>query len=407
MINNAYSGLRVIDISQGIAGPCCGQMLKQMGADIIKIEPIDGDWSRRMGIGADGLSALAIAYNRGKRSLALNLKSPDGIRIMHGLVKDADVFIQNFRPKAATTFGTRYELLLAHNPRLIYASVSGYGTEGPLAECPVTDSIAQAVSGLANYNAGPDGRPRPIKPYIADIAAGIYTSNAIAAALYARERSGEGCQINISLLAVLAALQNGMLIEHGWNKALDSTDRSYTPKSAATVPQGVFDSADGFVMLASLNDSMFTAICDVLGLHALLSDSRLCSAAERLKYADQINEQIAGVLRQKRSAEWSALFEGHNVLFSAINDLSDFIVDPKSVMQGLLSEMVLTVAEPGGSAISATLPIAQLPGASGAPTSLTAPYIGEHTEEIMTEFGYSGSEIERFVQAGVIGRRVR
>ena len=409
MINNAYSGLRVIDVSQGIAGPCCGQMLKQLGADVIKIEPIDGDWSRKMGLGFDGLTPLAVAYNRGKRSIALNLKAPEAIRIMHDLVKDADVFIQNFRPKAAESFGTRYEELGAHNPQLIYASISGFGAEGPVANCPVTDSIAQAVSGLASSNAGPDGKPRPVKPYIADIAAGIYTSNAISAALFARERFGRGCQINISLLAALAALQNGMLIEHAWDKAFADVGHSSAKESAATVPQGVFESADGFVTLASLNNSMFATICKVLELHALASDGKLGSPAQRLRYAEKINQHVADALRQKSSAEWTALFDGRDVLFSAINDLGDFVADPRTVMQALLRDMTLIVEKSEGSIISSTLPIAQFPGVGGAAGSdiLAAPFIGEHTDEVMVDLGYETSEIERLERTGVLGRRTR
>ncbi|NYT61500.1 CoA transferase [Alcaligenaceae bacterium] len=411
MIDGAYAGLRVLDVSQGIAGPYCGQMLQQLGADVIKVEPHEGDWSRKLGKSIDGLSALAMTYNRGKRSIALDLKSANGQEIMRSLVTGVDILIQNFRPTAAEKLGIGYSGLSQLNPRLIYASISGYGTESPWADYPVTDLIAQAVSGLAIGNADSDGKPRSAKPYIADLTSGMYTAHAIGAALFARERSGNGGQIKVSLLAALAALQNGMLMENTWRRLFGGSGASSGTPASATVPQGAFRSRDGYVVLASLDDAMFWRICDVLALSEWVSDPRMGTAVQRLVHAEEINQKVAALLSQKTSAEWTALFQGSNVLYAAVNNLDDFMSDPRVVMQGLLQGMPLPFtgdstefAEPG----TDTLPIAALPGATGCDAMVIprAPYIGEHTDEIMAEFGYSSVQVERLIQSGVLGRHV-
>lgn len=406
MIQDPYAGLRVIDVSQGVAGPYCGQMLQQLGADVIKIEPLSGDWSRKMGACVNGLSALAVAYNRGKRSVAIDLRQGDGLAIVQSLAESSDVFIHNFRPKAAEKLGIGYDSLSRQNTRLIHASIAGYGTEGPLAHYPVTDSIAQAVSGLALSNTQDGARPQPIKPYIADLTAGMYTAHAIGAALYSREQTGNGGPIRVSLLAALAALQNGMLIESRWQTVLDDSGGSAATAHAATVPQGVFQSADGYVSLASLNDAMFWEICELLALADWSVDPRMSTSAGRLMHADEISRAVADRLRQKTSAHWATLFEGRNVLFATLNDLDDFMNDPRTVTQSLLRNLPLS-AEEGvglpGMAANATVPVAGLPGIAHVGSMPRAPFIGEHTRELMLELGYSPVRIAELIQTGVLG----
>jgi len=286
----AYTGLRVLDLSQGIAGPYCGQILRQLGADVVKAEPLEGDWSRRIGLARGGMTAITMAFNRGKRSLACDARHPEGRALLALLAARTDIVIQSFRPGVAQRMGLGPAEVRAANPSVIYLSISGFGQSGPDAQRPGTDAIAQTVSGLAVANRAPDGTPATAKPYIADVSCGLYAANAVGAALFARERSLErlGAHLDLSLLACMAALQNPLLIEHVW--------RGDAPATAATVPQGIYATADGHIALAAMSDAMFAAIGEVIGRPAWRSDPRMATAANRLAVAGEIDAALKAAL---------------------------------------------------------------------------------------------------------------
>ncbi|KAF7962423.1 hypothetical protein AWV80_21930 [Cupriavidus sp. UYMU48A] len=180
-LHKAYEGLRVLDLSQGIAGPYCALMLQQMGAEVTKAEPLYGDWGRTMGVPRAGFSAIAVAFNRGKRSIALDLQHAAGREVVHRLAEQADVVVQSFRPGVADRLGVGYEALRRIKPRIVYASISGFGLSGPYSDRPGTDSVVQALTGLMTANCGPDGTPQRVKPFIGDLSCGVYAANAIGA----------------------------------------------------------------------------------------------------------------------------------------------------------------------------------------------------------------------------------
>ncbi|MEN4918067.1 CoA transferase, partial [Achromobacter spanius] len=195
-----YAGLRVLDISQGIAGPYCAQLLWQQGADVVKVEPPDGDWGRHVGVVRDGHSALSIAYNVGKRGVCLDARQPRGKALLADLAQRADLVIQNFRPGVAERLGVGYEALADRRPGLVYVSISGYGEDGPSAHAPASDSVMQADSGLMYANQTPAGEPRRIGLLMADIATALYAAQAAGAALDRHARSGRGEPVRLSLV---------------------------------------------------------------------------------------------------------------------------------------------------------------------------------------------------------------
>lgn len=388
----AYAGLRVLDLSQGVAGPYCAQVLQQLGADVVKLEPIQGDWSRTMGSARGGMSALAIAFNRGKRSLACDVRRPEGQTILMALAAQADVVVQSFRPGVAERLGAGYAQVSSRNPAVIYVSISGFGLTGPYAALPATDSVAQAVAGMARTNGTPDGSPAGARPYAADIVSGVYAANAAGAALFARERSPDylGTHIDVSLLACLAAWQNCLLVEHAWNGGL--------PPGPATVPQGFYETQDGHIVLVALDDRMFAAIADVLERPDWLADPALRKADGRKAAAAQLNQQIAAVVRTRPSAHWIERFARANVLAAPVACLPQLADDPQVRHLGLLQPIPSPEGGPG------SLPFAGLPGvAPGAhPATEGVPAIGGHSAEILRSLQYDDASIARLADAGVI-----
>jgi len=372
----AYAELRVLDLSQGIAGPYCGQILQQLGADVIKVEPPEGDWSRRIGLARGGMSAITMAFNRGKRSLVCDARQAEGQALLATLAARSDIVIQSFRPGVAERMGLGHAALRAAQPSLIYVSISGFGLSGPDAQRPATDAVAQAVSGMALANRARDGTPATAKPYVADMSCGLYAAHAVGAALFARERTGgrPGAHLDVSLLACMTALQTSQLIDHVW--------RGDTPAPPATVPQGIYATADGHIALAAMSDAMFAAIGDVVGRPAWRHDPRMVSAADRLAAAPLIEAELTALLRTRSSDDWVAAFTARGVLAGEVRHSARLLDDAQVRHLGLLQP----IEHPDGAALP-PLPGAGVPGLPADPASLgpRAPRLGEHTAEILHE----------------------
>ncbi|MBV7484556.1 CoA transferase [Bordetella sp. BOR01] len=381
-----FAGLRILDISQGIAGPYCAQILWQQGADVVKVEPPDGDWGRHVGVLRGAHSALSIAYNAGKRGLCLDARSPRGKALLGQLARQADVLIQNFRPGVAARIGVDYAGLAADRPELVYVSISGYGQDGPYANAPASDSVMQADSALMVANQSPDGEPRRIGLLMADIATALYAVQATSAALYRQARGHGGTHVELSLLHACAALQVNDIVAHAIAGA-----RVAGPVSA---PNGVFDTADGQLSVLALNNDQFARLCRALDRPQWLADPAYADNASRMARRDILHGELAAQLRQQSSAYWIERLAREDVLHASVRDYDDLAAHPQARHLGLFEPL----AQPGGP----PLPYARAPGLPGSRSLAAAPAIGEHSREVLTDWGLSSADIDALLQAGIV-----
>src|ERR1700682_870036 len=292
-----YRGLRVLDFGQGIASPYCAMLLGVYGADVIKVEPPAGDWSRYLGTTYGSHTTLSAVYNRGKRSLCLDLKQEQGIAVARQLARESDVFIEGFRPGVAARLGIGYETLASENPGLIYLSVSGFGQSGPYTKRPGSDSVAQAFSGLVSVNVGNDKTPHRVGTTISDVVTGVYAFQAIATTLFARATVGTGRWIDVNLCQSTAALLGHKVAEHilegGAPRALN-------------VPAGSYQTSDGWMMVTLVNEPQYKRLCGAIERDDLASDPRFADFAGRADCADTLISQMREVFLTQPKEAWLA-----------------------------------------------------------------------------------------------------
>ena len=385
-----YAGLKVLDMSQGIAGPYCGTLLGLHGANVIKIEPPAGDWIRVMGGGKEGMSALAVVNNLGKRSLCIDAAKSEGRAVILNMAQRADVFVENFRPGVMAKLGLDYAALAAVNPRLVYLSITGFGESGPNSHKPATDSVVQAMTGMAVVNKDATGQPRRIGILVPDTITALYAAQCVGAALYARAtqpgRGGRGRQIRVSLAECCAAFQAGPI--------LDDFLFAGQYKPPITVPAGVFATRDGYVVLATLRDAMWQGLCRALAREDWLTEPRYATGALRGVLAEEINREVAEIMRGRDTREWALLFEQHDVLFAPVQNYQQLRDDPQMRHMGYFGEI--------DQAPYGKLPLPHVPGTARSGVLPAAPRSGEHSRELLAEFGYGAAEIAALEQAGLV-----
>ncbi|HUG57044.1 MAG TPA: CoA transferase [Candidimonas sp.] len=385
-----FSGLRVLDISQGIAGPYCTQILWQQGASVIKVEPPEGDWGRNVGVVRNGHSALSISYNAGKQGLCLDARTEAGKQLLRRLALQADVVVQNFRPGVAERLGVGYAALAQLKPDLIYVSISGYGADGPYAQAPASDSVMQADTGLMFANQDADRTPRRIGLLLADISTALYAAQQVAAALYQRLACGRGVHLELSLFEACAALQI--------NDIAAFTLANGRPAGAVSAPNGVFDTANGKLSVLALNDDQFARLCRALERSDWLTDARFQSNEKRMAERDFLHEEIARQLVQAPSEVWEARLQQHDVLHARVRDYASVAAHPQTAHLGMLQD----VDQPG----LGTLQLPGLPGAHGRRPMQAAPGIGQHSTEVLLAAGLDDAEIAVLMDAGVVRQAV-
>jgi formyl-CoA transferase len=368
-----YRGLFVLDASQGIAGPYCATLLAACGAEVVKVEPPAGDWSRGLSTREGTQSAMHVAFNRGKRSVVLDLRTEDGRVALTRLAAQADVMLEAFRPGVAARLGLVPE---AGKPDVVFLSISGFGQRGPYAERPCTDSVAQAFSGLVALNEGADGVPHRTGPVmVADVVAGISAFAAVQAAL-AEQAAARAAGapplprvLDVSLMQSAAALLAFNIAEQGLLGAAPSLPN---------VPAGAYQgSCGGWVMVALLREPEFGHLCAVLDLPALASDPRFASFAERARHRDALLPALREAFRKRPAAEWVERFHAERMLCDRVNTPLDWLADPHVHA----AHAVMPLEQPG----LGTLPLPALPGLG--PWSVPAPALGAHTAEVLAELG--------------------
>lgn len=383
----ALDGYRVLDLSRILSGPYCTMVLADFGAEVIKVErPGSGDDTRAWGppfVG--GQSAYYLSINRSKRSITVDLGQEQGREIIYALARVCDVAIENFRPGTADRIGVGYERLRQENPQLIYCSISGFGQDGPYRDRPGYDALAQAMSGMMYITGEPDGPPTKHGMSIADIGAGMWAALAIVSALLARERTGEGQYIDISLLD---AQISWLTYTAGSYFATGRNPERYGSAHPSIVPYQPFATADGYLMLAVGNDRLWQRFCEVVNRPELGTRSGFATSAERVVNRGAVIDVVAEIMRQRSTAEWMSMLEEAGIPAGPINTVAQALNDPHV----LAREMVVPLNHPTAGKISMTGNPAKFSATSGE-TPSAPPLLGEHTDEILRSLGYTESRI--------------
>ncbi len=398
-------GVRILDLSRVLAGPWATQLLADLGADVIKIErPGEGDdtrgWGPPYAVSPDGTareSAYFLSANRGKRSVTIDMASPDGARLLVELALRADVLVENFRVGGLEKYGLDYASLNALNPRLVYCSITGFGQQGPYAERAGYDFIIQGMSGLMSVTGDAGGEPMKAGVAVTDLFTGLYAANAIQAALWQRERTGRGAHIDLALLDVQVAVMA--------NQALNYLVSGRNPRRLGNahpniVPYQAFNTADGSMTLAVGNDQQFARFCGVLGVAELPRDPRFTTNESRVANRELLIPLLQRHLAGKPTHYWLVRLEAAGVPAGPINTLEQVFADPQVALRGLRVDLP---HDSVGSAPGVRCPVRMSDADIGA--SRSAPPLGAHTREVLQqELGLDSATVERLAAAGVIGR---
>ena len=387
--------IRVLDLSRVLAGPYCTMVLGDLGAEVIKVEPPEGDETRGWGPPfAEGESAYYLCVNRNKRSMVVNLKTDEGREILRELAMQSDVLVENFRPGTLKKFGLDFETLHELNPRLIYCSISGFGQTGPLRDMPGYDFMIQAMGGIMSVTGEPDGEPMKVGVAVADLFAGQNAVISILAALQARTFTGEGQYIDIALfdseLGWLANVASNFLIS-------GKNPKRYGNAHANIVPYQSFQASDGWFVVAVGNDKQFEAFCKVIGKPELSADKRFSTNSARVQNREILIPLLKPIFMQKTVSEWLALI-GDQFPCGPINNFDQVFSMPHVKER----EMLVQMEHPTIGA----LPLVGSPlKMGGTPVSyrLPPPLMGQHTKDILREsLGYSDEKVMALAKGGCI-----
>jgi CoA:oxalate CoA-transferase len=322
-----FAGILVIDLTRVLAGPFCTMLLAELGARVIKVEnPAGGDDARHFEPFVEDRSAYFLSLNRGKESIALDLKAPEDRAVFLTLVRRSDVLVENFRPGTLDRLGLGYDGLRAVNPRLIYAAVSGFGHTGPWAERPAYDLIVQALGGLMSLTGQPGGPPTKAGTSVGDITGGLFAAFGIAGALYHRAQTGRGMKVDVSMLDGQVAILESAVVRYALTGVPPSALGNRHPSIA---PFEVHQTADRPLVIAAGNDTLFGKLCRALGRPDLVEDPRFRTNPDRMRHVDALKETLEGVLRQAPASHWLGVLERAGVPCSLVNTVADAVEHPQ------------------------------------------------------------------------------
>jgi len=390
------SGLRVLELTQIMSGPTCGLLLADLGADVIKVEKLPGGDDARgyRDPHVNGVSAPFMMMNRNKRGIAIDLKREEGKAVLRHMVRHADVLVENFRTGTMDRLGLGYETLKPLNPGLIYCAISGYGRTGPYADKGGFDLIAQGFAGLMSITGEP-GRP-PVKNgnAVSDMNAGILGALGIVAAYVHKLKTGEGQLVDTSLSD--AALQ-----QLYWHAAIFfATGQSSEPTGSAhvlTAPYQAFEARDGWINIGGANQANWERIADVLGHPEWRTDPRFATNSDRMTHREELVALMNAVLRQRTRSEWLAAFDAAGVPAGPVHTVGEALTHPQTLARGMVVELQHPQAGPT-KALGCPIHFSSTTPHIGRP----APMLGEHTREVLREFGYSAAQIDTLIEHGVV-----
>jgi len=394
-------GVRVLDLTNVLAGPFCCYQLAQLGADVIKVEvPRSGDLSRQLGADPELnrrlMGASFLAQNAGKRSVTINLKSPAGKEVFRRLVATADVIVENFRPGVMDRLGLGYEALRKTKANLIYCAISGFGKDGPLKDNPAYDQIVQGISGVMSVTGDRQSAPLRVGFPVADTIGGITAAFAITAALFRRDRSGHGEFIDVSML-------EATLITMGWAVSnwliAGVIPEPMGNENITASPSGTFKTAAGLLNIAANKQEQFETLCELIGRKELASDPRYTDREERKKRRYELKADLESALTARTAKEWSLLFNEHGVPTGEVLSIPEILEHPQITERGLVKHFQ---AAPGTDREIAVVR-AGFRLASGDPEPVSPPpLLGADTEKILEELGYNGDSIARLKKDGAV-----
>ncbi|MNM00548.1 Formyl-coenzyme A transferase [compost metagenome] len=393
MLRDALKGLTVLDFTQIAAGPTCTMLLADMGAQVIKIEPPEGELGRTLGPAWVGeSSALYQGFNRGKLGVCLDLKHPESIAAVKRMVAKADVLIESMRPGVMARLGLGYEEVAELNPKLIYCSISAYGQQGPYAERAGVDGILQADSGLMSLIGLPNSPPCKVQAPIVDVVTGYMASMSILAKLQARHADGKGGHLDVCLMNCALALQQSSITSFLRDGQLPKPIGSAAPYAA---PNEAFQTADGWIMVAAYNGNRWERLCKVIGHEEWVNDPHFDSSSNRVSNRALMQDSLNSIFVTRPTAHWLEVLCEADILCAKVADYSDLLAHPQLVENGMLASVehprhgtLRTVGFPINSAQAAT------------ERYRPAPDLGEHSRRVLSEFEFNEEEIDRLLQSG-------
>jgi crotonobetainyl-CoA:carnitine CoA-transferase CaiB-like acyl-CoA transferase len=391
----ALDGIRILDLTRQMAGPYATLVLGDFGADIIKIESKgSGDPARGVGTHfVQGEGALFLTWNRNKRSLCLDLRDPRGREVVERLVATADVFIENYRPGIAEKMGLGYEQVHALNKRVVYCSVNAFGSEGPWKEMPGTDPIVQAMSGVMSVTGEPDGGPNLVGIPVADYISSMLAVQGVLLGLAARDRTGEGQHVEVSMLA---SLLFGLTTRIAPYFLTGEDPERFGGAHSQVVPYQAFETADGWVV-AGVWGRGFDQFCRAIDRPELAEDPRFLTNPDRVGNREELVPILEDVFREHPKAYWEARFREIQGLFSPVNSFSDILESE----QVAANDMLTTVEHPTVGTMRQMGPAVKLKSTPG-DLRAAPPLLGQHSREVLLEFGWSGDDVDELVTAGVL-----
>ncbi|ROS38434.1 CaiB/BaiF CoA transferase family protein [Amycolatopsis thermoflava] len=393
----ALSGVRIVDFSRQMAAPLGTAMLSDFGADVVKIESMPhGDPSRQTGKSFLGdESALFLMWNRGKRSVAVDLRTSEGMALVRRLVAEADVVVESYRPGVADKIGIGYEALKDLNPNLIYCSLSAFGPTGPLAGAPGTDPVVQALSGVMSTTGEVDGDPLMVGVPIADFTGAHNVVIAVLLGLLARDRTGAGQKIDVPMLSSLVPALTTRLASY-WADGIDS--QRFGAAHSAVTPYELYHSADGMIVAGTWAPDAWPKFCDAVGQPSLVDDPRFKTNLDRIEHRAELKEILVALFVKRTTAEWAERFRAAGALFGEVSNISDVVEHPQVAELGVFQKVMHpTVGElpQVGPAI--------LMGSTPGSVRSAPPLLGQHTAEVLREAGVAEQELAELSARGVIG----
>lgn len=389
------SGIKVIEMAHWLVAPYCTNILADLGAEVIKVEPPQGDQVRRAGSHfKDGESYLFAAYNHGKRSIAVNLKEEEGVRIVHDLARDADVIIENYRPGTCDKLGVGYEHIRRINPKIVYCSISAFGDTPAYVRRPGMDPIVQGMGAVMSLTGKGDGEPMLVGVPVADVSTAYLAFGAICAALVDRERTGTGQQIRLNLIDTMVFNLSTRFAQY---VATGQSPRPLGNQHPEVVPYQAFPTRDGWIMAGAQNDEAWRVFCRAIGCPELAEHERYRTSQLRLEHREELTARLNAVFSTRTTDEWCRILEEHGVLHGPVWNVEQLVTSDLIRDHGLIEE----VDHP----VFGQLPVIRAPiSYSGREVKVTSPppLLGQHTRDILLGLGYTDDDVDDLAKRGIV-----